>query len=63
MRYTEYEALENALIELKHIAKTNVYLWYFHYKFGCEMANVDWSVVSDIILDIFNDYEATQYQL
>ncbi|HEY2492101.1 MAG TPA: macro domain-containing protein [Paenibacillus sp.] len=62
-QYTDYEALESALTQLKNKATESKLSVALPYNLGCGMANGDWNVVEKMIGDIFNDYEVTLYKL
>ncbi|GFN32439.1 hypothetical protein PCURB6_26990 [Paenibacillus curdlanolyticus] len=62
-RYTDYIALKEALYKLKVIAKRNNLSVALPYNIGCGLANGDWKVVSQIIEEVFEDYEVTLYSL
>lgn len=62
-RYTDYDALRTALTSLKEAAKridVSVALPKF---IGCGLANGDWNVVSEIVEEVFEDYEVTIYEI
>ncbi|MCU6792374.1 macro domain-containing protein [Paenibacillus sp. WQ 127069] len=61
-KYTNDDALRNALNELCKFAKTNKYSIAFPYGIGCNRGGGDWSVVSKMINDIFKDEEVTLYK-
>lgn len=59
--YTSYNALENALTELrewidKNIEKEHVILG-LPYKIGCGYGGGDWNIVLDIIKKVFSKYQ------
>ncbi|WP_103108863.1 macro domain-containing protein [Brevibacillus reuszeri] len=62
-QYTDYLALERALIELKNRAmKTNLSIA-LPFNIGCGLANGSWDVVSKRIEEIYSDYDVTLYKL
>jgi O-acetyl-ADP-ribose deacetylase (regulator of RNase III) len=62
-RYTDYDALQNALHQLKAIAKRNKLTVALPYNIGCGLANGDWDVVTEILEQVFSDYDVTLYRL
>lgn len=61
--YTNYEALKKALATLKqHAAEHNQSVALPH-NIGCGLANGDWSIVSQMIEEVFHDYDVTLYKL
>ena len=62
-RYTEYDELRNALIELKEFAKLKNLSIALPYKIGCERSGGDWDVVYAILETIFLDYDVILYRL
>ena len=63
MVYTDYDALRNSLTELCWYAEENNLSVALPYNIGCGLANGDWDIVSEIIEDVFSDYEVTLYKL
>lgn len=63
VRYTDYEALKEALIKLKTVAEHNKLSVALPYGIGCGLANGDWNVVYKIIEEVFQDYEVSLYKL
>jgi len=62
-QYTDYAALEGALIDLKNSAmKTNSSIA-LPFNIGCGLANGSWDVVSKMIDEIYSDYDVTLYKL
>lgn len=61
-QYTQYDALEQALITLKNKAQRAGLSVALPYLLGCGLANGDWKVVEKMIDDIFADYEVTIYK-
>lgn len=61
--YTDYNALRKALVELKHISEVNSVTVALPYNLGCGLANGEWSVVMQIIEEVFSDNEVTLYRL
>ena len=62
-QYTDYAALEGALIDLKNRAmKTNSSIA-LPFNIGCGLANGSWDVVSKMIDEIYSDYDVTLYKL
>ncbi|WP_139991842.1 macro domain-containing protein [Paenibacillus paridis] len=61
--YTDYDALRKALTTLKQRAAEAQLSVALPYNIGCGLANGDWNVVSNIIEEVFEDYEVTLYQL
>lgn len=62
-RYTDYDALRNALHSLKEVAKRSDLSIALPYGIGCGLANGEWSTVYQIIDDVFSDYEVALYKL
>jgi len=60
---TDYEALKQCLEFVKYFAKQNNKSVAIPYKIGCGIANGDWDIVLDIILEVFNDYDITLYKI
>ncbi|MDM5370440.1 macro domain-containing protein [Bacillus bombysepticus] len=61
--YTDYEALEYCLSELKEYAKEDGLSIAIPYNLGCGLANGDWdNVVYPMIQEIFKDYGVTIYK-
>lgn len=63
IRYTDYDALEKALMSLKIRAKNNNLSVSLPWMIGCGLANGDWNVVYKMIDEVFEDYEVTLYKL
>ncbi|MEK3915935.1 macro domain-containing protein [Paenibacillus sp. FSL H7-0331] len=61
-KYTNDDALRNALNELCKFAQTNHYSIALPYRIGCDRGGGDWNVVSKMINDIFKDEEVTLYK-
>jgi O-acetyl-ADP-ribose deacetylase (regulator of RNase III) len=61
--YTNYQALESALLKVKSFAKKQKYSIAIPYGIGCGLANGDWNIVYDIINRIFDNYNVTIYKL
>lgn len=59
--YTNYDALEKALIELKEFAKKNNLIVGLPYKIGSRLANGNWDKVCEIIERAFKDYYVIIY--
>lgn len=62
-QYTDYEALNKALIELKEYALNNNLTVALPYGLGCGLAGGDWSIVRNLIDKTFKDYEVTIYKI
>ncbi len=62
-RHTDYDALKNALLDLKAFCKTEGLTKVgIPYKLGCGLAGGDWDgVVYSMLQEIFNDNEITLY--
>lgn len=63
VRYTDYDALRNALVKLKRFAEDHALTVALPYNVGCGLANGEWSVVEKIIEDVFGSYGVTLYRL
>lgn len=63
VRYTDYDALKSSLIELKSFARKQGYTIALPFNIGCGLANGDWSIVVQIIDEVFSDYEVTLYKI
>lgn len=63
VRYTDYDALEQALHKLRTVAERNKLSVALPYNIGCGLANGDWNVVYEIIDKVFSDYQLTLYKL
>ncbi|UUZ81494.1 macro domain-containing protein [Paenibacillus sp. P26] len=61
-KYTNDDALRNALSELYAFAKSNQYSVALPYKIGCDRGGGDWDMVSKMIDGIFTDVDVTLYQ-
>ena len=62
-RYTDYEAFENCLKEIRRcIPKENAILR-FPYKIGCGLAGGDWDIIQRLIYEHLNDYNVEFYTL
>ncbi|TYP69721.1 macro domain-containing protein [Paenibacillus methanolicus] len=61
--YTDYDALRQALSQLKGYARERGLTVALPYQIGCGLANGDWSIVEAMINEIFEDYEVTLYRL
>jgi O-acetyl-ADP-ribose deacetylase (regulator of RNase III) len=62
LRYTDYEALREALITLRRRAEKNSLSVALPYNLGCGLANGEWTVVEGIIEEVFKDYDVTLYK-
>lgn len=62
-QYTDYSALERALMELKNRAKKTNSSIALPYNIGCGLANGSWVIVSKMIEDVFSDYQVTLYKI
>ncbi len=60
--YTNYEGLRRSLQSLKNYAQQNGKQVALPYLIGCGLANGDWSIVSRMIEEVFENYEVTLYQ-
>ena len=60
---TDYEALKKCLEKVKKYAKYHCKSIAIPYKIGCGIANGDWDIVLDIILEVFGDYDITLYKI
>ena len=57
-QYTEYEALDNAMKQLREFMLTKGYISVaFPYKIGCGLGGGDWNVVKLLIDKHFRDFE------
>lgn len=63
IRYTDYDALKQALTSLRTEAAANGLSVALPYNIGCGLANGDWSEVERIIETVFEDYEVTLYKI
>ncbi|UNK20688.1 macro domain-containing protein [Paenibacillus sp. N3/727] len=61
--YTDYEALQKALVSLKNEAQEKGLSVALPYNIGCGLANGDWDIVYKIIEDVFSDYDVTIYKI
>ncbi|TXK72432.1 macro domain-containing protein [Paenibacillus sp. N3.4] len=61
-KYTNDDALRNALVQLYEFAKTNQLTVALPYKIGCDRGGGDWEKVSKMIQDIFTDVEVSLYE-
>lgn len=59
---TDYEAMKKALVEIKDMAKRLNKNVCMPYNIGCGIANGNWGIVEQIIIDVFDDYEVTLYR-
>ncbi|WP_289139170.1 macro domain-containing protein [uncultured Brevibacillus sp.] len=62
-QYTDYAALERALIDLKKSAMITNHSIALPFHIGCGLANGSWDVVSKMIDEIYSDYDVTLYKL
>ncbi|MFP3389481.1 macro domain-containing protein [Brevibacillus sp. SIMBA_040] len=62
-QYTDYSALESALLELKNRAMNINSSIALPFNIGCGLANGSWDVVSKMIEEIYSDYDVTLYKL
>lgn len=60
---TNYRALESSFNLLYDYAKTNLLTVAIPYKIGCGLGGGDWTIVENIIREIFNDYDIVVYKL
>lgn len=61
-QYTDYLALEEALLTLKVNCKDGGLSVAIPYNLGCGLAGGQWYIVYKIIEDIFKDYDVTIYK-
>lgn len=61
--YTNYEALRTSLTTLREYAVQNQLSVALPYGIGCGLANGDWDVVSEILEQVFGDYDVMLYKL
>ncbi len=62
-KYTNDDALRNALTQLYEFAKANQCSVALPYKIGCDRGGGDWNVILEMIQDIFTDVDVTLYRL
>lgn len=62
-KQTDYSALESSLKKLKYIAQEHSKTVAIPYNLGCGLAGGDWSIVYQIIDNVFKDYDVTLYRL
>jgi len=62
-QYTDYAALEGALIDLKNKAMQTNSSIALPFNIGCGLANGSWDVVSKMIDEIYSDYDVSLYKL
>lgn len=60
---TDYDALKNALMELKWYAKENELTVALPFKIGSDRGGADWNIVYGIIEEVFRDYKITLYKI
>jgi len=60
---TDYEMIKKCFKEIKEFAIENELSICMPYKYGCGIANGNWEIVEDIIINIFDDYDITIYKL
>lgn len=63
VRYTDYDALRDSLRILKDYAKKHNLSVALPYNIGCGLANGEWSMVEEILEEVFSDYDVTLYKL
>lgn len=63
VRYTDYDALKDSLRILKDYAMKHNLSVALPYNIGCGLANGEWSIVEEILEEIFSDYDVTLYKL
>lgn len=63
VRYTDYDALKDSLRILKDYAMKHNLSVALPYNIGCGLANGEWSMVEEILEDVFSDYDVTLYKL
>ena len=61
--YTNYEALRTSLTTLREYAVQNHLSVALPYGIGCGLANGDWNVASEILEEVFADYDVILYKL
>ena len=61
--YTNYVALEKALVDVKIYADNHDFSVAIPYGIGCGLANGNWAIVRDMIERTFSDYDVTIYKL
>lgn len=61
--YTHYPSLKEALTELRDVAEEDGLSVALPFGLGCGLAGGDWEIVSKIIEEAFDGYEATVYKL
>ena len=61
-QYTEYDALQKALEEVRDFAKERELSVALPYKLGCGRAGGDWNKVFDIITEVFADVPCNIYK-
>lgn len=61
--YTNDEALRTSLAALREYAVQNQLSVALPYGIGCGLANGDWNVVSEILEEVFSDYDVMLYKL
>ncbi|WP_239696927.1 macro domain-containing protein [Paenibacillus oryzisoli] len=62
-KYTNDEALRNALCQLNEFAKANQCSIALPYKIGCDRGGGDWHVILGMMNDIFTEVNVTLYKL
>lgn len=63
IRYTDYDALRDSLRILKDYAMKHNLSVALPYNIGCGLANGEWSMVEEILEEVFSDYDVTLYKL
>ncbi len=61
-RHTNYEALDKALVNALHLAKSHGKTIALPYNLGCGLAGGDWDIVYGMIERVFEDYGVTLYK-
>ena len=61
-QYTDYDALKQALTELKDFAKEKNLSVAIPYKMGCGLGGGNWNTVFDMITEVFTDVPCNIYK-
>ncbi|GAA4848816.1 hypothetical protein GCM10023310_28810 [Paenibacillus vulneris] len=62
-KYTDYDAIRSAIVQLHDFAREHHYAIALPYKIGCDRGGGDWEIVYGMIHEIFTDVQVTLYRL